>query len=90
LKLTVDSNEPLEDAIRVVGSLYGVTLVVAGEGHQTNEPTRLSSRKPKKRSARTVPRSRAVVVTDARSRTSVPGPGTRDCLSAAEGGCRHR
>jgi hypothetical protein len=28
VKLTIDSNEPLEDAIRVVGALYGVTLVV--------------------------------------------------------------
>lgn len=29
MKLTLDSSEPLEDAIRVVGSLYGVTLTVS-------------------------------------------------------------
>jgi hypothetical protein len=29
LKLTLDSSEPLEDAMRVVGALYGVTLVVS-------------------------------------------------------------
>jgi hypothetical protein len=29
MKLTLDSTESLEDAMRVVGALYGVTLVVA-------------------------------------------------------------
>jgi hypothetical protein len=29
LKLTLDSSEPLEDAMRVIGALYGVTLGVA-------------------------------------------------------------
>jgi hypothetical protein len=32
VKLTVDSNESLEDAMRVVGALYGVTLVVSDGG----------------------------------------------------------
>lgn len=31
MKLTLDSTEPLEDAIRVVGSLYGVELAVVNE-----------------------------------------------------------
>ena len=31
VKLTVDSSEPLEDAMRVLGALYGVTLVVASD-----------------------------------------------------------
>jgi hypothetical protein len=31
VKLSVDSSEPLEDAMRVLGALYGVTLVVASE-----------------------------------------------------------
>jgi hypothetical protein len=31
VKLTLDSTEPLEDAIRVVGSLYGVELAVVNE-----------------------------------------------------------
>lgn len=29
MQLTIDSSEPLDDALRVVGSLYGVTLTVA-------------------------------------------------------------
>ena len=29
MKLTIDSAEPLQDALRVVGALYGVRLVVA-------------------------------------------------------------
>jgi hypothetical protein len=29
LKLTLDSTEPLDDAMRVLGALYGVTLVVS-------------------------------------------------------------
>lgn len=29
MKITIDSTEPLEDAIRVVGAVYGVTLTVA-------------------------------------------------------------
>jgi hypothetical protein len=31
LKLTLDSSEPLEDAMRVVGALYDVELVVSGK-----------------------------------------------------------
>jgi hypothetical protein len=31
VKITIDSTEPLEDAIRVVGAVYGVTLTVAPE-----------------------------------------------------------
>ena len=31
MKLTLDSTEPLQDAMRVVGALYGVTLVLAQE-----------------------------------------------------------
>jgi hypothetical protein len=31
LKLTLDSTEPLKDAMRVVGALYGVTLAVSAD-----------------------------------------------------------
>ena len=68
MKLTVDSNEPLEDAIRVVGALYGVTLVVARDGLEGSKPTQLGSSKPKKRSATTKPRRRADVAAHAGSR----------------------
>jgi hypothetical protein len=40
VKLTVDSSESLEDAMRVLGALYGVQLVVASVGQDVpgNEP----------------------------------------------------
>lgn len=31
MKVTIDSTEPLADALRVIGALYNVTLVEAGE-----------------------------------------------------------
>jgi hypothetical protein len=31
MKITLDSTEPLEDALRVLGAMYGVRLVVAGD-----------------------------------------------------------
>jgi hypothetical protein len=52
LKLTLDSSEPLQDAIRVVGALYGVTLVVepgpmeAPEGDHPTESAELSEPEP--------------------------------------------
>lgn len=48
--LTLDSNERLKDAIRVVGSLYGVTLVVSPDGRSASQPTRSTSTEPKRRS----------------------------------------
>jgi hypothetical protein len=52
LRLTVDSSEPLEEALRVVGALYGVTLVVSENGseaptpiHQPTSPNRRTARK---------------------------------------------
>jgi len=38
LKLTLDSSEPLEDAMRVVGALYGVTLTISGDGERASKP----------------------------------------------------
>jgi hypothetical protein len=32
VKLTIDSDEPLEQALRVLGALYGVTLAVSNDG----------------------------------------------------------
>jgi len=75
VKLTVDSNEPLEDALRVVGSLYGVRLVVAEDGPDASASTRVSSRTPKKRSATTKPRRRGSAIVHARPRKS-PTPAT--------------
>jgi hypothetical protein len=38
VKLTLDSSEPLEDAMRVVGALYGVTLVLTTEEADVGAP----------------------------------------------------
>jgi Lsr2 len=44
LKLTLDSSEPLEDAMRVVGALYGVTLnVSAAEAGEAPSEARITS-----------------------------------------------
>ena len=60
LKVTVDSSEPLEDAIRVLGALYGVTLVVAEDRQEASKPAQRATR-PRKRSASTRPRIGAAV-----------------------------
>jgi len=53
LKLTVDSNEPLDHAMRVVGALYGVTLAVASEDEDaiksySNGADKPATQKPRK------------------------------------------
>lgn len=59
LRLTVDSSEPLEDAIRVLGALYGVTLVVSNEG--PGAPTSTQQLKPRAKRVATKPQTRAGV-----------------------------
>lgn len=51
LKLTLDSSEPLEDAMRVLGALYGVTLVVSNEDHDANKPASRTATAPGRKSA---------------------------------------
>jgi hypothetical protein len=75
VRLTVDSNEPLEDAIRVVGSLYGVTLVVSDDGREVGRPTRRSTADELSASDR--PRRRARV-SKANSRKSAPAAAGAD------------
>ena len=72
MKLTVDSNEPLEDALRVVGSLYGVRIVVAEDVPDASASTRASSRAPKQRSATTKPPRRNGVVAHPRRKSPTP------------------
>ncbi len=42
MKVTIDSTEPLQDALRVIGALYNVTLALAEPANApvTNPPTR--------------------------------------------------
>jgi hypothetical protein len=51
LKLTLDSSEPLEDAMRVLGALYGVTLVVSPDDQDGTRSARKTATKPGKKSA---------------------------------------
>jgi hypothetical protein len=63
VKLTVDSSEPLEDAMRVLGALYGVTLVVANPdgdaGASTDSYANRSSNSEAKSKAGPAKRKRA-------------------------------
>ncbi|HET8600874.1 MAG TPA: histone-like nucleoid-structuring protein Lsr2 [Segeticoccus sp.] len=38
MKITIDSSEPLEDAIRVIGAAYGVTLTTETSNGAVEEP----------------------------------------------------
>lgn len=59
MRLTLDSSETLEEALRVVGALYGVTLTVTSSTAETSaatpkgtaRPRRPAAGKPRKRSA---------------------------------------
>jgi hypothetical protein len=46
LKLTLDSSEPLEHAMRVLGALYGVTLVLSTDEEDASKPARENGTKP--------------------------------------------
>jgi hypothetical protein len=58
VRLTLDSSEPLEDAIRVLGALYGVTLIVSNGQPEASEPTHQPTSRPK-RADSTKPRAGA-------------------------------
>jgi len=61
LKLTIDSSEPLEDAMRVLGALYGVTLVVSSDDRAASKPatkSRSGSAKNEGRARRKSPGTR--------------------------------
>jgi hypothetical protein len=46
LKLTLDSSEPLEHAMRVLGALYGVTMILSTDEEDASKPTRENGTKP--------------------------------------------
>jgi hypothetical protein len=62
VKLTVDSNEPLEDAMRVLGALYGVTLVVSREVSDPRRPAQKGRVTRRKGSTARKPRTGASAV----------------------------
>jgi hypothetical protein len=75
LKLTLDSSEPLEDAMRVVGALYGVTLVLSGDEQEARKPTRKNASKPARKASK--PASSKRTVSRAPSATRKPRPVAR-------------
>jgi hypothetical protein len=70
VKLTLDSSEPLEDAMRVLGALYGVKLVVDTDG-QPAADHRNDNRSGRIRRTRggSIPAQRAVRSNNAEIRT---------------------
>jgi hypothetical protein len=66
LKLTLDSTEPLEDAMRVLGALYGVTLVVSPAEQDGTRSASATASKPSRKSA-SKPASSQKMVNSARS-----------------------
>jgi hypothetical protein len=68
MKVTIDSAEPLADALRVVGALYNVTLADIGEGTQlgrsedmanTSGPSAKANGRPSRRATARKPGRRA-------------------------------
>jgi hypothetical protein len=87
VKITLDSTEPLEDALRVLGAMYDVNLVVSREQDATkpveNVATKASTthgRTRKRLSGSTKPRSAAV--------NPAAGSGRSKSRSASGGGGR--
>lgn len=87
MELTVDSTEPLEDAMRVLGALYGVTLAVSPDGQDVSggdgatsqpveTPRKVNRRSSATKKARTAA-SGANADTKADAGESKPGSATR-------------
>ena len=91
MKVTVDSGEPLEDAIRVVGALYGVTLVVSDGSWEASKPTQQRRTEPKKRSVSTKRPTKARVadVSSAKSRTGAVGSADAPSIAEVRSWARH-
>lgn len=88
MKITLDSTEPLEEAIRVIGALYGVTLVVFGAQEDAmrsveevaSEP---STRRGKKRSSTAKKPRPAVAATTTEAAKPKPKPNSAQGANGA-------
>jgi hypothetical protein len=87
MKVTIDSAEPLADALRVVGALYNVTLADIGEGTQpgssaksasTSGPAAGANGKPSRRVSASKPGGRAAARKPSRSATKATSVSTSD------------
>lgn len=77
MQLTIDSAEPLEHVLRVVGSLYGTELAVAPDA------TIPEAAQPPTKSARR--RKRGATTSASRKRTRAGSPSTADIRAWAQG-----
>jgi Lsr2 len=85
LKITLDSSEPLEDAIRVVGALYGVTLVVFSDEQDGTKPAKEAA-KPVRKTAMARKRATAVKSTRTRRPTKTDGRRAKDAAARRSAG----
>jgi hypothetical protein len=69
VKLTLDSSEPLEDAMRVLGALYGVKLVIDTDGQAADRRNDNRSSRIRRTRRRSIPAQRAVRSNNAEIRT---------------------
>jgi hypothetical protein len=86
VKVTIDSTEPLEDAIRVRGALYGVTLTIAATEPATSLGTTSRDRRstsPRPRKARTRSAKSTPLATPA-ARTVRGAKATAQAVDSAE------
>jgi hypothetical protein len=84
LKLTVDSSEPVQDAIRAVGALYGVTLVVSERAREVSKPAQRSRTNSKKRSGDGLLRTGGGVAEASSAKSRTRGAGSAGALSNAD------
>ncbi len=82
MKITIDSTEPLEDALRVLGALYAVTLIqvepATSPASAAGSRTGRSGASPRGRSATQAPPRPAAAPSTSRRRPHTAAPKTSD------------
>jgi hypothetical protein len=84
MKVTIDSAEPLADALRVVGALYNVTLAevtqpgLSEDSASTSGPSAKANGKPSRRAAASKPGGRAAARKPRGSATKSTSASTSD------------
>jgi len=85
LKLTLDSSEPLEDAMRVLGALYGVTLVVSPHEQDAAKSARKAATKPgRKRASKRASTRRTVNRAPSAAKPARTVPSTKAAAARSE------
>lgn len=79
MRLTIDSAEPLDHVLRVIGSMYGTALTVAPDGQTSRAPKKSPSR-----AAATSKSRRRKAAGPKRSRQRATGPATADVRAWAQ------